>query len=369
MTGSRRPGKWFWACTAVAIAAAAAPAAVILAIRIPAVREAERGGLARPLAPSSGQAEDGPPVRRIRRVFDAFPPYFPFSVVSARDAAPLIAEDEFVLGVEIGGESRAYPLSRLGKPGREVVNDTLGGEPIAVTFCGLCESPLVFSREVDGRTLTFYVSGVLVESNMLIKDVETRSGWVQLLGEAVDGPLKGEELRPFPSTWTDWKTWRAEHPATTTVSFARGDEGAARARPGADAARKQGLVDALQWGLSRDGKARSWRFSELIHNPVINDSFAGVPLLILFDASTLGATGFDRRLDGKTLAFRRRGDELIDDESGSVWDPHSGLALRGPLEGRRLAPVAGVVSRSDAWQAFHPDGSAWAPEGTEPKPR
>jgi len=369
MTITRRPGKWFWTCAVLAIVAIVGPAAVILAIRIPGVWEAERERLAKPLTPSSAPEEGKQPFLLHQRIYDAFPPIFQPSIVSARDASPLIADDEFVLGVEVGGESRAYPLNMIGRPGREVVNDTLGGKLIAVTFCGLCETPLVFSREVDGRSLTFYVSGVVVESNMIIKDVETRSGWIQLLGEAVDGPLRGKELQAFPAVWTEWKTWRAEHPATTAVSFDRGSKIYSRNRLESDAARKQGLVDGLQWGLSRDGQARSWPFSQLIRTPVVNDSFAGAPLLLLLDAETLGATAFDRRLDGKALAFRRRGDDLIDDESGTTWDPRSGLALRGPLEGRRLTPLVGVVSRRDVWQAFHPEGSIWAPDEPEPFPR
>src|SRR5262249_25411771 len=133
-----------------------------------------------------------------------------------------IADDEFVLGVEIAGEARAYPLNMMGTPGSEVVNDRLGGQLVAVTFCGLCEAPLVFSRRLDDKTLTFYVSGMVIGSNMVIKDVETRSEWSQLLGRAVAGPLEGKELQQFPSVWVDWKTWRTAHPRTTAIRLVRG---------------------------------------------------------------------------------------------------------------------------------------------------
>jgi hypothetical protein len=299
--------------------------------------------------------------RSRERMYDPFPPLVRFAVVAARDAGDTIADDEFVLGAEVGGEARAYPLNMLGHPGSEVVNDTLGGEPIAVTFCGLCETPLVFSRRVDDRTLTFHVSGIVVESNMLIRDVETRSGWIQLLGEAIEGPLKGEELRRFPSVWTDWKTWRAAHPGTTAVSLARGSRKYSRSTVSALSSLER-VHEAFQWGLARDGRARSWPFPRLAKQRAVNDSFGGIPLLITFDPQTLSPVAFDRRLDGRALTFRRRGDDLVDEATGSRWDPVTGLALGGPLEGRRLPMVAGTIATTRTWRAFHPDGEIWDPD-------
>ena len=255
----------------------------------------------------------------------------------------------------------------LGHPGSEVVNDTLGGRPVAVTFCGLCETPPVFSRRLVDKTLTFYVSGVVVESNMLIKDVETRSGWIQLLGKAVDGPLEGKELQQFPSVWIDWKTWRTAHPATTAVLLVRGSKKYSASAMRATSSRER-VFDALQWGLARDGKARSWPFSRLARQRVVNDSFAGMPLLVAFDPETLSPTGFDRRLGGMELTFRRRGTDLIDETTDSVWDPVTGQALRGSLEGQRLSLVAGTIATTATWLVFHPDSEVWDPGGPSAEP-
>jgi Protein of unknown function (DUF3179) len=304
---------------------------------------------------------DPGPIWSRRKIYDAFPPLVRFEVDSAEDAGSSILDGESILGVEVGDEARAYPLNMMGHPGSEVVNDTLGGRPIAVTFCGLCETPLVFSRRVDEKVLTFYVSGVLVESNMLIKDTETRSGWVQLLGRAVDGPLKGKELERLPSTWTDWKTWRAEHPRTTAIRLVRGTKKYSPATNAAADSRRQAFIDALQWGLAVKGKARSWPFSGLAKERVVNDSFDGKPLLVLFDPEKPSPTGFDRRLDDKELTFRRRGEDLVDESTGSTWDPSTGRAIRGPLEGRRLLPVSGTIAATVIWRAFHPDSETWAP--------
>jgi hypothetical protein len=131
------------------------------------------------------------------------------------------------------------------------------------------------------------------------------------------------------------------------------------------------VLDALQWGLSRGGEVRSWPFSGLAGRPVVNDSFAGLPLLIAFDPETFSPTGFDRRLGEGELTFRRRGTELIDETTSSVWDPVTGEAMRGALAGRRLSPVAGTIATSSTWRAFHPDTEVWdagGPTETSPGP-
>ena len=241
----------------------------------------------------------------------------PFQAVTAQEAGSAIADDEFVLGVEVDGNARAYPLNMLGNPGREVVNDTLGGRPVAVTFCGLCKTPLVFSRRVDEKTLTFYVSGVLVESNMLIQDVETRSGWIQLLGKAVDGPLEGKELERIPSVWTDWKTWRTRYPATTAILLGRGGKSYSQTRP------RDRVVEAagVRWPPMGTRPCRQGAILAFLSARATSTGrqrfLRRQPLLLVFDPDRLSPTGFDRRLGGKELIFPvsggrpdRRGDRL-----------------------------------------------------------
>ena len=149
----------------------------------------------------------------------AFPPFVRFPVATAEDARPEVRDGDYVVGVELNGESRAYPLNMLSNPERHVVNDDLGGQPIAVTWCGLCQSPIVYSRRMAGRTLLLQVPGTVYGENMVIQDVETGSEWPQLLGEALNGPLKGQSLQQIPSVWTAWKTWRTEHPDTTVLKL------------------------------------------------------------------------------------------------------------------------------------------------------
>jgi hypothetical protein len=125
-----------------------------------------------------------------------------------------------VIGVEIDGAARAYPLTVMNV--HEVVNDELAGVPIAVTFSPLCDSAVVFDRRVDGRTLAFGVSGLLLDSNLVMYDRAEPNGaeslWSQMAGAAIAGPAAGTRLQRIPGVNVcTWKHWLAAHPATEVI--------------------------------------------------------------------------------------------------------------------------------------------------------
>ncbi|MDO6522221.1 DUF3179 domain-containing protein [Shimia thalassica] len=118
---------------------------------------------------------------------------------------------EPVVTVEMpGAEPRAYPLRYL--TWHEIVNDTVGGVPIAVTFCPLCNSAMTFDRRVKGQTLTLGVSGKLRNSDMIMYDRETQSWWQQAIGEAIVGDLTGTAMTALPTWLESWDQFRARHP-------------------------------------------------------------------------------------------------------------------------------------------------------------
>ncbi len=137
-------------------------------------------------------------------------------------SARFLVPDDPVAGVALGTESRAYPLRLL--VWHEVVNDTLAGEPIVVTYNPLCGGVAVFRRRVEGKTLEFGVSGLLFNSNLLMYDRCTdrrrESLWSQLLMRAVSGPAAaaGTRLEPLPFDVVAWRSWRDEHTATTVLA-------------------------------------------------------------------------------------------------------------------------------------------------------
>ncbi len=121
-----------------------------------------------------------------------------------------VDDDEQVLVVEVAGHARAYPVQVLTL--HEVVNDTVGGVPLVVTYCPLCASGLAFERRIADRVLSFGTSGRLFQSNLVMYDRQTESLWPQIGGRAVAGVLTGQELRLVPTQTVAWSQWRAAHP-------------------------------------------------------------------------------------------------------------------------------------------------------------
>ena len=118
---------------------------------------------------------------------------------------------EPVIALEVEDETpRAYPVRYL--MWHEIANDAVGGVPVAVTFCPLCNSGIVFDRRVDGRTLSFGVSGKLRHSDMVMYDRETESWWQQAIGEGIVGEMTGRRLRPLPSWMESWDEFRVRNP-------------------------------------------------------------------------------------------------------------------------------------------------------------
>lgn len=139
--------------------------------------------------------------------------------ISAGDAG-FLKESDPGIGLAVGGESRFYPYRIL--VWHEIVNDTIAGEPVLVTYCPLCATGIVFDRRVNGQAQEFGVSGQLWQSNLLMYNradsEENESLWSQVLGEAVVGPETGERLEVIPSEITRWGDWRQAHPSTQVLS-------------------------------------------------------------------------------------------------------------------------------------------------------
>ncbi|WP_434362225.1 DUF3179 domain-containing protein [Parasalinivibrio latis] len=134
--------------------------------------------------------------------------------------AHYLKPDDVVLGLDYGGEQKAFPLRILNW--HEVVNDRFAGLPVVVSYCPLCGSGVAFLSKVDGKPLTFGVSGLLYNSDVLMYDHQSDSLWSQLKGEAVSGKYAGQTLTQIPLKLTRWRAWRAEHPDTLVLSAQTG---------------------------------------------------------------------------------------------------------------------------------------------------
>ena len=312
---------------------------------------------------------------------DGIPPIDSPAFESVSKASAYMTEHGPVLSVELEGEARAYPLAIL--IWHEIVNDELGGVPITVTYCPLCNTAIVFDRRVgdDQRVLDFGTTGYLRHSDLVMWDRQTQSWWQQITGEAIVGEFTGTRLDLLPATLVSWQDFRDTFPDGSILSRDTGHPRDYSRPPYAGYDSKDGrpfmfrgkLDDRLPpmervVGLNIGDTAVAYPFSLLESTPVINDSIAGTDVAIFYAPDTrsaflgmfasespiVGSTGvYDPNLDGR-LTFRSEDGSILDEQTGSAWNIF-GEATSGPLMGSALRPVIHANHFWFAWSAFYPD--------------
>jgi hypothetical protein len=232
----------------------------------------------------------------------------------------------------------------------------------------------VYSRLIDGQESAFGVSGKLIMNVMVMYDRLTESLWSQLLGEAVEGDLKGTKLEFFPSWLTTWEEWKARHPDTLAlVKGYRGDRDPYESyymteragvlgedHPDDRLQRKQFVV-----GVALGDEAAAYPWGELSLQPVVNDVVGGFPVLVVFDGDTATGVVYDRDLGDQVLTFSLADAEaltLTDAETGSTWEGLTGLATDGPLAGKKLARVKSTSSFWFGWKDWYPETRVYGGE-------
>jgi hypothetical protein len=285
----------------------------------------------------------------------------------AASEATFLEDDDILLGVTSGSVAKAYPAGDLSQHG--AVFDELPDGPISATWCGVCNTGLVFRAKVKGRTLHFQYDR-MVGANEVQKDLETGTSWQQATGEAIDGPLEGTRLTLYPAIRTTWAEWRRRYPHTIVL---RPLPGYAERMPGRSRRIKDvtrvGPAGAPNGALALDQRlpARetvagleigretvAYPFSELRIARVVNDRVSGQPIVIIHQPSSDTTTAFEARAKGRALTFQAaNGDasSVIDRETRSTWNAY-GLCLEGPLQGTQLKQVMLVPQFWFAWSQF-----------------
>ena len=299
--------------------------------------------------------------------------------VDVAEANGWIKPVEPVIALTVGGQSRAYPLQIL--IWHEIVNDSLGGVPLTVTFCPLCYTAIAFDRRAADRVLDFGTTGNLRKSDLVMYDRQTESWWQQAIGQAIVGDLTGTQLTILPASIVSWDTFRSEHPKAMVLGKDTGFSRSYGANPytGYDSASTQpflfdGTPDSRLAPkehvvtVSLGGEDVAYPYALLKQQRVVHDTVAGSPIVVFYrpgttsalDAATvsdgfdLGASGvFLPQLDGRRLTFKAAGSDFVDSETGSRWNV-LGRAVSGELAGRRLEPIVHGDEFWFAWAAFKP---------------
>lgn len=307
---------------------------------------------------------------------------------SVAEADRWLEPNEPVVMVTYGGVARAYPLRIF--MFHEIVNDEVGGLPLAVTYCPLCNTAIAFERQVGERLLDFGTTGRLRFSNLIMYDRQSESWWQQATGEAIIGELVGQQLAFYPAPLVAWQDFKAAYPEGEVLSQETGfsigygrnpyrgydladnyevDEGGYRdpfLYVGPDTPTSLPPVGRIL-GVEIGEEAVAYPYEILEVQRVVNDMVAGEPIAIFWtpgsaaalEASTVAggrdvgaAVAYQRTLDGRTLTFLYEGEAIRDQETGSRWNI-LGQAVGGELEGSQLEPVVGVNHFWFSWAAFN----------------
>jgi hypothetical protein len=275
------------------------------------------------------------------------------TVVNLQPAATSkVAMDRLVVGIEMDGQARAYPLQFIGY--HHQVRDTLAGQPILVSYCTVCRTGRVFRPTVNGTLETFRLVG-MDHFNAMFEDRTTHSWWRQANGQAIIGPLAGTAMPELPSVQVSLRQWLKLHPTSLVM---QGDPTFA-SEYAKDYAYERGTktggltgTDTASWhdkswvvGVAQNGAARAYDWKRLRRERVINDTVGGVPIVLALGPDSVSYFAF-RRPDVATT-FVLRGDSLV--------SAPAAYALNGKGPAGALPAINASQEFWHSWRTFQPN--------------
>jgi hypothetical protein len=302
--------------------------------------------------------------------------------VSVAEADAYLADNEGVVVLDIEGDARAYPVQIL--IWHEIVNDVVGGVPVSVTYCPLCNSAVSYQRIVQGEVTTFGTSGLLFNSALVMYDRATESLWTHYNGQAVAGVATTEHLTPISSPLLAWAEFKAAFPDGLVLD--RDKTGHARSygtNPYVDYDNPTGTPFLFRGdvddqvgaqrrvaGVSVDGVAKAWTLEAISGGAAraTHDSVGELSVVVFWrpgQATALesgridggrdvGSVGvFVPEANGQALTFVADGGVFVDDQTGSSWNVF-GEATDGELAGVELSEVPHLDTFWFAWFSYNP---------------
>lgn len=321
----------------------------------------------------------GPPRDGIPSVDD--PKFIDFA-----EADTWLKSQEPVVAFSHEGVARAYPLQIL--IFHEIVNDTIAGKPVTVTFCPLCNASIVFDRNFDGKVLDFGTTGRLRNSDLIMYDRQSETWWQQFTGRGMIGEYNEMKLTQLPSQIISYEVFKSSYPNGEVLSTDTGTSRPYGENPyrGYDDINSnpfllRGSADPRLPAMERvlsvpDGdKVQLVTLSLLADNPIVQfDTDAGSVLVLatssansalddtMINESRLipSAAAFRAKIDSQELSFKLSDEQVVDEQTGSVWNA-VGTAVEGKLKGKQLSQIDRGVHFAFAWLRFDPEATVFQP--------
>ena len=273
----------------------------------------------------------------------------------------IIPAEKLVIGVEINGETRAYPIQLIGY--HHQVRDTIKHTPIMVTYCTVCRTGRIFKPAVNGTYEKFRLVG-MDHFNAMFEDATTKSWWRQANGECIAGPLKGYQLEEIPSEQVRLSVWLRQHPDSKILQPDKNfNEETDRMNPYDLGKSKSKLTkrDSLSWGfkswvigIDLNNEAKTYDWNLFAQKRLIEDSLSNLPVMLVMESDTASFHVYNRTIDAQTLHFSIAGDSLTDAETGSVWNM-DGKCVRGINSNKQLSKLPAYQEFLHSWEYFHPN--------------
>jgi Protein of unknown function (DUF3179) len=269
---------------------------------------------------------------------------------------------QLVVGVFINGEAKAYPIEIIGY--HHQVRDTVGGQPVMVTYCTVCRTGRVYSPTVEGQLDKFRLVG-MDHFNAMFEDSRSRSWWRQVNGEAIAGEKKGQRLAEIPSQQMRLESWIRQYPQTKILQpdpiFQSKYDGMVDYDEGKE---KGGLTgtDTLAWnrkswvvGIVAGKESKAYDWVSLKKEHVINDVVDNIQLSVVLESDTASFHVWNRAIGKDTLflVFDSQLGTWLDRKSNSIWDA-AGVCLEGSHKGEVLQSIQSYQEFWHSWQTFHP---------------
>jgi hypothetical protein len=286
--------------------------------------------------------------------------------ISVQEADRNLEDSELVLGLNINGDVRVYPLQIM--VWHEIVNDKVGNTPVAVTYCPLCFTNQVFNRTMnDGKALEFGTSGKLYNSNLVMYDRATKSLWSQAMAQGIVGKFAGIKLERIPFDVAYWKEWKQLYPESKVLSTDTGSSRPYGADPYDDYYTNGDVLFPISGGDDRlglkeiiigfenKGQHKAYKLQEIEDKKVINDQVNGKPV-VLFSLYPFMVKSYDPVVDGQILEFNYNIKDVnfVDKQTSSLWN-FEGKAISGQMKGKQLTRLPFDEGFWFEWVAFHPE--------------
>ncbi len=287
--------------------------------------------------------------------------YQPKNKLLLSAAADTTNRDHLIIGVVINNQAKAYPIEIIGY--HHQVRDSISGKPVMITYCTVCRTGRVYSPYINGQLQNFRLVG-MDHFNAMFEDEATKSWWRQESGTSIAGPLKGKSLKEIPSQQMELGDWLALHPNSYVLQPDSNFKKEYADLKGYDEDTLKSSLekrDSASWkfkswviGVNINNHAKAYDWNELATKKMIEDSFAGVPLLLTLSRNERSFYTLNRNTYNGVLHFRYDSTKqvLYDDKTQSIWSIN-GSCIDGAMKGDRLQTIQAYQEFWHSWKAFH----------------